>query len=135
MTCKVTFRCTPTHVHATVTGINSRENVARYLEQIRDECQNHGCTRVLIEERLDGPRLDTVAVYQAAAAGSARASGQFDAIAFVDVNAGQLMPFAETVAVNRGLPVRLLASVSEAEPWLLGLAAMRTDGEPSRTPG
>ncbi len=31
-----------------------------------------------------------------------------------------LMKFAETVAVNRGLPVKVFASVSDAERWLLG---------------
>ncbi len=30
------------------------------------------------------------------------------------------MKFAETVAVNRGLPVRLFSSVNDAEKWLLG---------------
>jgi hypothetical protein len=29
------------------------------------------------------------------------------------------MRFAETVAVNRGMPVRVFVSVAEAEKWLL----------------
>ena len=32
---------------------------------------------------------------------------------------GNLMEFAETVAVNRGLPVRLFSSVSDADKLLL----------------
>jgi len=32
---------------------------------------------------------------------------------------GDLMKFAETVAVNRGLPVMVFSSVSDAEKWLL----------------
>jgi hypothetical protein len=47
--------------------------------------------------------------------------GCFEAIAYVDVNAeGDLMKFAETVAVNRSLPVRVFSTVGEAERWLLG---------------
>jgi hypothetical protein len=59
-------------------------------------------------------------VFQIAAEGSGRAPGIFKAIAYVDVNAeGDLMKFAETVAVNRFLPVKLFSSVSDAEKWLL----------------
>ena len=44
-----------------------------------------------------------------------------EAIAYVDVNAaGDLMQFAETVAVNRALPVTVFSTVVEAETWLLG---------------
>jgi hypothetical protein len=42
------------------------------------------------------------------------------AIAYVDVNAdGDLMQFAETVAVNRMLPVAVFSNVADAEKWLL----------------
>jgi hypothetical protein len=76
---------------------------------------------VLIEERLEGPRLGTLDVYEIAAGGSGRAAGNFEAIAYVDVNAaGDLMKFAETVAVNRSVPVKVFSSVSDAEKWLLG---------------
>jgi hypothetical protein len=77
---------------------------------------------VLIEERLEGPRLAATDVFDVAAGGSGRAVGAFQAIAYVDVNAsGTMMKFAETVAVNRGVPVRLFAAVTDAEAWLLGL--------------
>jgi hypothetical protein len=62
-------------------------------------------------------------VFQIASEGSSRARGCFEAIAYVDVNAeGELMKFAETVAVNRGLPVTVFSSVSDAEKWLQGKA-------------
>jgi len=107
------------YLHAVVTGANSRENVLRYLQDIRKECGVHGCYRVLIEERLEGPRLSIAEVFRIAAEGSARAQGRFKAIAYVDVNAeGDSMKFAETVAVNRNLPVMVFASVDDAERWL-----------------
>jgi hypothetical protein len=109
------------YLHAIVTGENSRENVARYLEDILRECTARNCHRLLIEERLAGPRLGTASVFEIAAEGSSHAQGHFKAIAYVDMNAeGDRMEFAETVAVNRGLPLRLFSSVSDAENWLLG---------------
>jgi len=40
-------------------------------------------------------------------------------MAYVDVNAtGDLMGFAENVAVNRAVPVRVFASVAAAAEWL-----------------
>jgi hypothetical protein len=56
MTYKLTIDQKPTYLHAIVTGCNGRENVARYLEEIRHECIARRCFRVLIEERLEGPR-------------------------------------------------------------------------------
>ena len=92
----------------------------RYLEEIFRECQTRNCNRILIEERLEGPRVGTFDVFQIATEGTNRAHGYFKAIAFVDVNAqGDLMKFAETVALNRGMPVKVFSSVSDAKKWLL----------------
>ena len=113
------FTQQPTYLHAVVTGENSVENVRGYLRQIRHECSSRGCFRVLIEERLEGPRLRIVDVYRIASEGSARALGQIHTIAYVDVNAeGDLMKFAEDVAVNRSLRVAVFSSVENAELWL-----------------
>jgi hypothetical protein len=120
MTYELTIDQKPTYLHAIVTGRNSRENVAHYLEAIRRECRARRCFRVLIEEHLDGPRLGTLEVFEIASEGSSRAFGMLEAIAYVDVNAeGDLMPFAETVAVNRTLPVTVFSTVAEAENWLV----------------
>jgi len=124
MSYQLTITPKGTYLHAVVTGRNSRENVMRYLLDIRRECTVRGCSRVLIEERLAGPRLGMMDVFQIAAQGSSRANGRFEAIAYVDVNAkSDLMQFAETVAVNRSLPVKVFASVSDAETWLQRIGA------------
>lgn len=102
-----------------MTGQNSRENIGAYLAEMRGECIARGCFRVLIEERLEGPRLRTLDVFEIVFKGSKEALGLYTAIAFVDVNAdGNLMKFAQTAAVNRGLPVSLFPTVAEAEGWL-----------------
>ncbi len=119
MTYKLTIREKPGYLHAIVTGRNSKQNVMRYLDEILDECACLNCFRVLIEERLEGPRLGTLDVYGIASRRRAH-DLSFKALAYVDVNAeGDLMKFGETVAVNRGLPVSVFSAVADAEKWLL----------------
>ena len=109
----------PNYVHAVVTGKNTMENVVGYLKGLLKECEARRCFNVLIEERLEGRRLETWDVYQIASDNSALARGVFSNIAYVDINAGgELMKFAETVANNRGVPMMLFPTVAEAEAWL-----------------
>ena len=120
MTYELTIDQKPTYLHAIVTGRNSRENVARYLEEILQACIARRCFRVLIEERLEGPRLGALDVFKIVSEGSSRALGILKTVAYVDVNAeGDLMQFAETVAVNRALPVTVFSTVADAEKWFL----------------
>jgi hypothetical protein len=109
----------PTYLHVTVTGDNSLDSVAGYMEAVLRECTARQCFRVLVEERLEGPRLGTMQVFGLVSKGSERFRGVLQAMAYVDVNAtGDLMGFAENVAVNRAVPVRVFASVAAAEEWL-----------------
>jgi hypothetical protein len=75
---------------------------------------------VLIEERLEGPRMGTLDVFEIVSSGSTRFLRTITAMAYVDVNAPsqEMMQFAETVAVNRAFPVRVFPSVLSAERWL-----------------
>ena len=110
----------PTYLHIIVTGQLSEENVLRYFEEIRRECTARKCFRILIEENLDGPRLDVVKVLKLISEESSKIMGLFRAIAYVDVNAvGNSMAFIENAAVNRRLPVRIFPTVVDAEKWLL----------------
>ena len=109
----------PNYVHAVVTGKNTMENVVGYLKDLLRECEARRCYDVLIEERLEGRRLETWDVYQIASDSSTFACGLLRTVAYVDVNAaGELMKFAETVANNRGVPMMLFPTVAEAEAWL-----------------
>ena len=60
---KLTLHQKPAYLHAIVTGENTRENVASYLQDTRRECVARGCRRVLVEERLQGARLGTNDVF------------------------------------------------------------------------
>ena len=130
MELKVSFTQKPMYLHAIVTGQNTAENVREYLKQIQRECATRNCLQVLIEERLEGPRLGIVEVYRIVSEGTARALGQIAVIAYVDVNAqGDLMKFAEDVAVNRFLRVGVFSSVADAELWLQHLPNYRGRNE------
>ena len=108
----------PGYLHAVITGVNSKENVISYLQDLQRECVTRKCFRLLVEERLEGPRLRTLDVYQIASM-SDQARTIVREIAYVDILAeGDLMKFAETIAVNRGLPIRIFSNVDDAKAWL-----------------
>jgi len=119
MTYKVVFTRRATYIHVVVTGENTRDNVMNYLKEIKQECQSSGIYRILIEEHLEGPRLETLDVFRIAQNGSIENQWIIREIAYVDMNAsGDLMQFAETAAVNRGLSIRVFNNIVEAEKWL-----------------
>jgi hypothetical protein len=117
---KLTVHPQPGYLHIIVTGENTRENVTRYMEEVVRECTLRQCFRVLVEERLEGPRLGTLDVFEMVATGSARLLRTLTAMAYVDVNAPtqEMMQFAENVAVNRAFPVRVFPTVHAAGRWL-----------------
>ena len=122
----VTITQKPTYLHAVITGENNAENVRNYLKQIQQECTTRKCLRALVEERLEGPRLGIVDVFRIVSEQTVRALGQIEVIAYVDVNAeGELMKFAEDVAVNRFLRVAVFSSVPDAELWMRHLPGNR----------
>jgi hypothetical protein len=107
------------YLHAIVTGQNTTENVTAYLSELLSEVRVRGCPYVLLEERLEGPRLGIADVFQITSEGSQMAMGAVRAVAYVDVNASDdTMKFAELVATNRSMPVRVFSTVGEAERWL-----------------
>ena len=108
------------YLHIVVTGDNTRDTVTRYMDEVVRECTLRQCFRVLIEERLEGPRLGTLDVFEMVATGSTRFLRTLKAMAYVDVNAPtqEMMQFAENVAVNRAFPVKVFPTVTAAERWL-----------------
>ena len=109
----------PGYLHAIITGENSRETVEQYLKAVLNGCLERQCRRLLIEERLEGPRLGTLDLFQLASQGSQSALGHFDAIAYVDIySEDNRMIFPEIVAQNRAIPVKLFKTVKDAVKWL-----------------
>ena len=113
----------PDYLHIKVTGTNTAPTIQRYLREIHEICVKMNCSRILIEENLAGPSMDIVDIFWQVVKGSEMV-GPIRCIAFVDVNPdhdSSRMKFAETVAVNRGINMRVFATVAEAEKWLVEL--------------
>jgi len=109
------------YLHIMVTGDNTPENVAHYLSEVRNKCVEHHCPNVLIEENLKGPSLGTGIIYNIITEAGNQVWPVIQRIAYIDVNPEHSMEavqFAETVAVNRAVNVKLFFSVSDAEQWL-----------------
>ncbi len=109
------------YLHVVVTGDNTPDDVAAYLDQIRRVCAEHGLAKVLIEENLTGPQLGTVDIYDVINAASGGVAPAIRSVAFVDTNPEHdfaPMKFAETVAVNRGVSVRVFRDVPAAREWI-----------------
>jgi hypothetical protein len=120
MAYQITIEPTPRYLHVRVTGDNSRETVLAYLAEVRQTCLDQGRTGVLIEEHLRGPSLDLVSIFRMIAS-RAEQDAVGLRIAFVDTNpehAADRMQFAETVAVNRGIQVRVFERAEDAAAWL-----------------
>ena len=101
-----------------VTGENTSANVHAYLADMLDTCEKHDCFRVLVHESLKGPRLREDDVFDIASEGAMKALGIFQAVAYVDEQMGDMSYFLETVAINRGMPIKVFQTVAHAEHWL-----------------
>jgi hypothetical protein len=109
------------YLHFRVTGENSFETVRQYLNHIRVESIRRGYSAVLIEEDLEGPGLSVSDIFRIASENSTQTNRYMGRIAYVDINkkhSSSNMQFAETVAVNRGINVRVFSSVRQAEEWI-----------------
>src|SRR5262249_38696236 len=116
----------PGYLHFRISGENTPASVSGYLKEIYAACVEQLCSAVLVEENLAGPSLDVGEIFQIASVGSAATAPVIRAIAYVDVNPEHTpskMQFAETVAVTRGINIRLFDSASAAAAWLEKLAA------------
>ena len=111
----------PGYLHFQVSGTNALATVRDYLAEIHATCVARQCSVVLIEENLSGLSLSVGEVFQIASAGSEATVPVIDTIAYVDANpehSHERMQFAETVAVTRGINVRMFESVVAADAWL-----------------
>ena len=110
------------YLYITVIGENSYDNVAHYLSEVRDMCAKYECPNVLIAENLVGPSLNIGRIYDLVSTASTQTSPVVRKIAYVDINPEHIadaMKFAENVAVNRGVFVRVFSTIHAAEEWLV----------------
>lgn len=113
------------YIHMKVQGENALQTVLDYTAEAYQECVRRNCWKLLIEENLQGPAMTLTDVYHAASKGTERAE-QPILVAFVDINpqhSKQNMEFAELVALNRGLNIRVFENLQEAQAWIEGAPA------------
>jgi hypothetical protein len=109
----------PGYLHAIGRGQRTRDNALRFLQEAGDACIKSGRANLLVEMAFTGQQLETSKVFEVVKARSAEGS-RLSKIAYVDVaQANRERPrFAETVARNRGVNVRLFDDVASAQAWL-----------------
>jgi hypothetical protein len=109
----------PRYLHAKVEGARTPENTLRFLKEVGDACMRLGHDRVLLEMNLAGPSLETGSVFSVISK-SAPAGLMLRRVAYVEPPPREAAraQFAETIAKNRGVNVRLFRDVAAAEAWL-----------------
>jgi hypothetical protein len=116
---QLTIEERPTYVHARADGDLTPANALRFLEEAYAACLGSGRPDLLLDMQLHGPKLNTTNVYDVISQRVADGS-KLRKIAYVPSTTDDrsMAYFAETVAVNRGVNVRIFESVAAAERWL-----------------
>ena len=110
----------PAYLHATVYGAHTPENAMRFLREVYEACVANQKDSVLLDMRLEGPTMGTSSIFSVVQQRSGEGR-ELRRIAYVDAARGpEKAKFAETVARNRGVNVRLFSSVEDAKKWLEG---------------
>lgn len=111
------------YLYFRVSGENTEENVGAYLRAVLEACAERNCPYVLIEECLAGPGLGEASIFAVVTQAAPETAARVRRIAYVDTNPDhdpKRMAFAENVAVNRGVNVRVFPTTREAEAWIAG---------------
>ena len=109
----------PTYLHARVSGTHSPPNILRFLQESYAACREKGQSALLLEMGLEGPSLDPTTIFKIILERSDEAV-RLRKIAYVDPTPrdSERMKFAETVAKNRGVNVRLFRELEPAMQWI-----------------
>ena len=119
MSYQLTIEERPTYIYARVDGDLDAANALRFLEEAYVACVRTGRSSLLLDMQLQGPDLNTTNVYEVISQRAADGT-KLRRIAYVPFQRDDrsMAYFAETVAINRGVNVRLFESVAAAERWL-----------------
>ena len=100
-------------------GVNASTTVLEYFKEIRAACRARDCYRVIVEERLEGPRLPMTELHQLMTEVAALAGATFEVLAYVDVNAeSDSVQRLAVQVVQPGASVGVFTTVLEAERWM-----------------
>jgi hypothetical protein len=110
----------PGYVHVKASGERTAENARRCLVEAYAACVRKNLACLLVEMRWSGPALDNVQLYRVISERSADGA-KLRKIAYVEAAPSDdphAPRFAETLATNRGVNVRLFRDVATAKHWL-----------------
>ena len=110
----------PTYLHARATGLHSAKNLLRFLVEANAALERSGRVSLLLELALAGPCLHGGLIHEIVAEHSPD-STRWSRIAYLDLSAERSvehMRFAETLARNRGVNIRLFRALAPARYWL-----------------
>ena len=109
----------PGYLHAKVVGERTPENAMRCLDEVYAACVRTGYANVLLEMAFTGPSLGAPGIFRVIEHASANGA-RLGRIAYVEasLDGQQRAKFAETVAVNRAVNVRLFEDAAQAAAWL-----------------
>ena len=107
------------YLHAEVSGDHTPDNAKRFLEESYRACVGRGYSALLLEMNLSGPSLESGTIFGVLQSRSPQGS-TLRKIAYVDASQRdpEKMRFAETVAKNRGVNVRLFRALDDAKQWM-----------------
>lgn len=119
MSYQLTVEKRQTYVHTKVVGERTPENAIRFLNDSYVACATRGLSALLLEMHLSGPCLTTTNIFDVISNRVPDAL-KLRKIAYVEgsVDDATMPAFAVTVAVNRGVNVRLFPDVASAAIWL-----------------
>ena len=118
MTYQLTIEQRAGYVYAKATGERTPENAIRFMREAYQACVNGGVSRLLLEMSFSGASLSTTHIFDVIA-DRAPDGLKLQKIAYVDGSSDVAQSyFAETVAMNRGVNVRLFPDVTAAANWL-----------------
>jgi hypothetical protein len=135
MSYRLTYNEHPSYLHAKADGgTHDEKTVRKVLLEVHETCVKRNCSAVLIEMALSGPSLDATAIFSVVARQSELAK-RLRKIAYVDASRErnpERMKFAETVAANRGVNVKLFRDLEDAHRWMREAPAKNENQEKDR---
>lgn len=115
----LTFLEHPNFLHVISTGSGNTDAVLATGQVIVNRAKNLGVEYVIIEDQLDGPKMQPIDTFAWLAELSKSARNVFKAVAVVSEKQGADKQFMMSVAVNRGFNMALFDTALEAEQWLV----------------
>ena len=110
----------PTYLHFKYPSgfVITAESSADVWAAVGSLCEEHGCTKVLIETTRPERQLDTMSAFESGRVLAGQVAGVSIAICLHNFEFDDLAAFFKTVAQNRGVKVEYFSSVDDALRWL-----------------